>query len=633
MPPIKSGFYLLTLTPTNRYVVFFCIRALNSMVVPLVMSTHSFSLNVATINGSGSQSSNNVLVKSLFRMGLPVGGKNMFPSNIAGLPTWYTIRVDEKGFTSRLPHNDIVVAMNQTTFLEDQKSLKSGGCLVYNSDLKLVEELIRKDVTSYGVPFRKIVTPLSDSVKLRKLLTNMVYAGIVSQLLDIPEDVVKSVVKDMFSNKFKVVDSNLDAIDAGRTYANENFDVSSFAYKARPIPGANDNKLLIDGNSAGAMGLLQAGCTFAAWYPITPSSSLIERFESYAGKYRINSKGQKNFAVVQGEDELSSICMVIGAGWAGARAMTATSGPGLSLMAEAAGLSYFAEIPAVIWDVQRVGPSTGLPTRTMQGDLLSAYTLSHGDTRHIVLLPAHPKECFDLAPRAFDLAEQLQTLVIVLSDLDIGMNQHIVDRFEVDTTHFNRGKVLTTKDLESMESFARYKDSDGDGITYRTLPGTEHPLAAYFTRGTSHDDNAKYSENNIQYKANMNRLLKKWETAKTLVPAPEIENSSSDKLGIIYYGSTWEAMRETKALLKEDSLEVSTCRVKALPFHKDVRNFIDRHKVILVVDQNRDHQMKTILGMEFPSVCHKLVGIHQYDGLPLDAHELHQQVLAKVDLQ
>ena len=596
------------------------------------MSSHSFSLNVATINGSGSQSSNNVLVKSLFRMGLPVGGKNMFPSNIAGLPTWYTIRVDEQGFTSRCLENDIVVAMNQATFLEDQKSLKAGGCLIYNADLKFADELVRKDVSAYGVPFRNIVKPLSESAKLRKLLTNMVYAGIVSRLLEIPEQIVKSVVEDMFKSKPNVVESNLGAIDAGRAYADENFDVAGFAYKAKTIEGANSNKVLIDGNSAAAMGLLQAGCTFAAWYPITPSSSLVERFESYAGKYRVDEDGKHNYAVVQGEDELSSICMVLGAGWAGARAMTATSGPGLSLMAEAAGLSYFAEIPAVIWDVQRVGPSTGLPTRTMQGDLLSAYTLSHGDTRHVVLLPAHPKECFELAPKAFDLAEQLQTLVIVLTDLDIGMNQHIVDRFEVDHSPLNRGKVLGKEDLEKMESFARYADSDGDGIPYRTLPGTEHPLAAYFTRGTSHDDNAKYSESNVQYKANVDRLLKKWETAKTFVPAPEIENATTEKLGIIYYGSTWEAMKETRTLLKQNSVEASTCRVKALPFHKDVADFIDRHEKIIVVDQNRDHQMKTILGMEFPNACHKLVGVHQYDGLPLNANELHTQIHNKVNL-
>lgn len=597
------------------------------------MGTFSFSLNVATVNGSGSQSSNSVLVKSLFRMGLPVGGKNMFPSNIAGLPTWYTIRVNEHGFTSRNAHNDIVVAMNQATFVQDQKTLKSGGCLIYNADLKFAEELIRKDVAAYGVPFREIVTPLSDSVKLKKLLTNMVYAGIVSRLLDIPEDIVNSVIADMFSDKKSVVDSNVAAIEAGRKYAEENFDVAGFAYKAKANPGANDNKILIDGNSAAAMGLLQAGCTFAAWYPITPSSSLIERFESYARKYRTDANGKRNFAVVQGEDELSSICMVVGAGWAGARAMTATSGPGLSLMSEAAGLAYFAEIPAVIWDVQRVGPSTGLPTRTMQGDLMSAYSLSHGDTRHVVLLPANPKECFDLAPKAFDLAESLQTLVIVLTDLDIGMNQHIVDRFEVSPEPFQRGKVLDAQALEKVENYGRYKDVDGDGISYRTLPGTEHPKAAYFTRGTSHDDFAKYSENNLQYKANMDRLLKKWETAKTLVPEPEVATSDGSPIGLLYYGSTKEAMMETTFLLTQAGIKVSTCRVKALPFHQQVKNFIDQHQKIVVIDQNRDHQMKNILSMEFPEITDKLIGVHQYDGLPLDAQELHQQILTKANLQ
>lgn len=583
------------------------------------MGINQFCLNVATVNGSGSQSSNNILVRSLFRMGLPVGGKNMFPSNIAGLPTWYTIRVSPQGYTGRLSQNDIVVAMNPATALEDQKTLKAGGCFIYNEELKIIPELIRKDVTAYAVPFRQIVDPLSDSVKLKKLLTNMVYAGLLSKLLEIPDDVIEGVVTDTFKDKPSVIGTNQAAIRAGRNYATEHLSAESFPYKVQPIPGANQNRVLIDGNTASAMGLLQAGCTFVAWYPITPSSSLVERFESYAQKYRRDSSGKALYSVIQAEDELASICMVIGAGWAGARAMTATSGPGLSLMAEAAGLAYYAEIPAVIWDVQRVGPSTGLPTRTMQGDLLSAYTLSHGDTKHVVLLPKDPKECFELAPVAFDLAETLQTLVIVLTDLDIGMNQHIVDRFQVSTEPFQRGKVLSKEELDRGVAFARYKDVDGDGIGYRTLPGTAHEKAAFFTRGTGHDENAKYSENAGHYKANMERLKRKFKTAQKMVPAPEIKMSSSHSFGVLYYGSTDEVLVEALAAI---AIAPSTCRLRALPVHADVERFIETHQQVLIVEQNRDEQLRMILCAEYPQWANKFVSITQYDGLPMTAEYL-----------
>ncbi len=553
----------------------------------------------------------------------------MFPSNIAGLPTWYTIRVDVQGHTARLMQNDIVVAMNPATLLEDQKSLKSGGCFIFNDELKFQTELLRKDINAYAIPFRQIVEPLSDSVKLKKLLTNMVYAGLVSRLLNIPEEIIDGVIEDTFKDKQSVIKTNQAAIQAGRAYAAEHLNADAFPYKVKAKPGANDNRILIDGNTASAMGLLQAGCTFVAWYPITPSSSLVERFESYASKYRRNEKGEALYSVVQAEDELSSICMVIGAGWAGARAMTATSGPGLSLMAEAAGLSYYAEIPAVIWDVQRVGPSTGLPTRTMQGDLLSAYTLSHGDTKHVVLLPADPKECFDLAPVAFDLAETLQTLVIVLTDLDIGMNQYIVDRLQVSKEPYKRGKVLTEQQLDRGTAFARYKDVDGDGIGYRTLPGTEHEQAAFFTRGTGHDEFAKYSENAHHYRANMERLQKKFETAKKLVPAPEVRLVESSRIGVIYYGSTAEALRESLASIKS---QLSTCRLKSLPFHKDVETFIRSHDRMIVIEQNRDQQLRMILCMEFPDLAHKFQSLNQFDGLPLTAEFLTPQLEKRMHL-
>lgn len=583
------------------------------------MTYNDFTIQVATINGSGSQSANTILVRSLFRMGLPVGGKNMFPSNIAGLPTWYSIRVNDRGFTGRQKLQDIVVAMNSSTFLQDQEALKPGGCLIYNGDLKFQENLIRDDVHAFSIPFRDLVSPLSSSVKLKKLLTNVVYAGVVCELLSIPEDVSANVIEDLFQSKPQVVETNKNALLAGRTYAKDNLKADNFPFKVQNIENGNQNSILIDGNSAAAIGLLQGGCTFAAWYPITPSSSLIERFESYASQYRKNEKGENLYSVIQGEDELSSICMVVGAGWAGARAMTATSGPGLSLMAEAAGLSYFAEIPAVIWNVQRVGPSTGLPTRTMQGDLLSAYTLSHGDTKHVVLLPGSPEECYEMGETAFDLAETLQTLVIVLSDLDIGMNQHITPELKASTKKYQRGKVLSANDLSELEEFARYRDVDGDGIPFRTLPGTESTKAAYFTRGTGHDDMAKYSENPQHFKSNMDRLLKKFETAKTLVPAPEVKIGDHKKVGIIYYGSSEEALSEALQLLADENQTISNCRLKALPLHSDVKSFIHEHESIVVIEQNRDQQLRQILNMEWPELSQKIKGLNQYDGLPLEA--------------
>ncbi|MEO0336743.1 MAG: 2-oxoacid:acceptor oxidoreductase subunit alpha, partial [Pseudomonadota bacterium] len=412
-----------------------------------------------------------------------------------------------------------------------------------------------------------------------------------------------------------------------RAYAEENLEPDKFPVQVEEIADGNENKILIDGNTASAMGLMDSGCTFAAWYPITPSSSLVESFEKFARKYKKDEQGKATYAVVQGEDELSSICMAIGAGWAGARAMTATSGPGISLMAEAAGLAYFAEVPAVIWDVQRVGPSTGLPTRTMQGDILSAYTLSHGDTKHVVLLPQDPKECFEFGRIAFDMAEELQTLVLVLTDLDIGMNQHISERLEVNPEPLKRGKVLDADDLERLGEFARYKDVDGDGIGHRTLPGTEHELAAYFTRGTGHDEKALYSEDNDVFKANMDRLLKKFETAKTMGPQPEVVQKEKAEAGLIFYGSTAEAMKEGLHLLEQDAkLSLSHLRVRALPLSEQVRKFIESNPVTIVVEQNRDAQLFKILCMEYPELAGRLKKVHQYDGLPLEGRFVFEQV-------
>lgn len=586
-------------------------------------NVNDFSLCVATVNGSGSMSSNQILLKTLFRSGIPVGGQNLFPSNIAGLPTWFTIRANPDGYVSRQLKHDFVVALNPQTVTEDIATVKPQGYFFYNAEFKNIE--LRKDITPIAIPFRELIAPVSDSVKLRKVLNNMIYVGVLAELLKVSDDVLHSVVKDQFQDKASVIELNAKAIQAGRTWAKEqNF---AFPFQVQEIPGGNKNKIMIDGNAAAAIGLLFGGCTFAAWYPITPSSSLIETFEDLAEKYRVSDDGKKTYAVVQAEDELASICMVTGAGWAGARAVTATSGPGLSLMAEAAGLSYYAEVPAVIWDVQRVGPSTGLPTRTMQGDIRSAYHLSHGDVEHVLLLPASPEDCFEFGQTAFDLAERLQTLVIVMSDLDLGMNLHMSKDFAYPTKPFDRGKVLNKEELEKLNQFSRYKDVDGDGIGYRTLPGTEHPKAAYFTRGTGHDENAAYTENAEVYEKNVIRLKKKWETAKTLVPKPVLDQQAQAKVGLIAFGTTDSAMPETRALLTDKGIPSNYMRLRALPCTKEVEDFIKNNPAIFVVEQNRDAQMCAILRNEYPEHAHKLRSITTFDGLPANAHVLSDKII------
>ncbi len=588
---------------------------------------NDFVITVATANGSGSQSSNNVLVRTLFRLGLAVGGKNLFPSNIAGLPTWFTIRCSEHGHTAHKRFADVVVAMNPATAAEDLKLVHPGGFVFVNSEIKIAESQKRQDIQIIPVPFREIVEPVSDSVKLRKLLANMVYVGLLAELLSISDECLQEVVHHQFGDKEKVIDSNLKALQAGREWARTNLTALQFPYRVSEHKGLNADKVLIDGNTAGAMGLLFGGCTFAAWYPITPSSSMMESFIELAEKYRTTKDGQKTFAVVQAEDELASISMVLGAGWTGARAMTATSGPGLSLMSEAAGLAYYAEIPAVIWDVQRVGPSTGLPTRTMQGDLQLAYNLSHGDTKHVVLLPGTPAECFAFAQTAFDLAEGLQTLVIVLSELDTGMNLHITHKFDYPTERFYRGKVMDAAALEKAGSFQRYKDIDDDGIPYRTLPGTAHPLAAYFTRGTGHDEGGGYSEKPEIYKAGMDRLNKKFETAKTMVPKPLTDFSPGHKVGILLYGSSHEAAGEARFILQGKNIFTNCMRLRALPLCHEVEEFIDAHERIYVIDQNRDGQLNCILRSELPQFWQKCLSIRHYDGMPLDADTIVEQIM------
>src|ERR1700675_3028033 len=506
---------------------------------------NNMSIQVATVNGSGSQSSNTVLLRSIFQMGVPVSGKNLFPSNIAGLPTWYTIRANKDGYVARKKEIDFVVAMNSETAHEDVMSVAPGAVVVYDEPLKL--DALRSDLIFYAVPYDKLVAPVCPEAKLRKLVKNMIYVGVVAQLLQIDIAEVEKAIRKQFSKKVKAAALNLAAVKAGYDYAAANL-VKRDPYFIRRMD-KTAGKIIIDGNSAAALGCMFAGATVVAWYPIPPSSSLPESMIDYMKRFRIGADGKATFAIVQAEDELAAIGMVLGAGWAGARAMTSSAGPVISLMSEFAGLAYYAEVPGVIWDLQRVGPSTGLPTRTSQGDILSTAFLSHGDTKHIMLLPCSVTECFTMAPEAFNLAEQFQTLVFVMSDLDLGMNNWMSDPFEYPTTPIKRGKVLGKEDLDRMGSFARYKDVDGDGIGYRTLPGTDHPAAAYFARGSGHNEKAQYSERPDDFERKMERLNRKFETARSFVPRPEVDTGKS-KIGIIGYGTSHWGLIESREQLR-----------------------------------------------------------------------------------
>ncbi len=516
---------------------------------------NDMSIQVATVNGSGSQSSNTVLLRSIFQMGVPVSGKNMFPSNIAGLPTWYTIRANKNGYIGRKKEIDFLVAMNPETAVEDTMSLAPGASVLYDEPLALHK--LRDDLLFYAVPYDKLVAAVCPEAKLRKLVKNMVYVGVVANLLTIEMAEVEKAIRKQFAKKVKAANLNLAAAQAGFDYAKASLKKLGVFYIERMDKTAG--KIIIDGNSAAALGCMFAGCTVVTWYPITPSSSLVETMIEYMKEYRIGPDGKATFAIVQAEDELAAIGMVIGAGWAGARSMTATAGPGISLMSEFAGLAYYVEVPGVIWDVQRVGPSTGLPTRTSQGDILSTAFLSHGDTKHIMLFPCSVDECFTMAPEAFNLAEQFQTLVFVMSDLDLGMNNWMSDPFEYPTTPIQRGKVLSKKDLDQLGSFARYKDIDGDGIGYRTLPGTIHPAAAYFSRGSGHNEKAQYSERADDFENNMERLNRKFETARSFVPRPVITkgnaaNNRADRLRHLALGHHREHRSAARRIRHRDRL-------------------------------------------------------------------------------
>ena len=581
---------------------------------------NDLSIQVATVNGSGSQSANSVLLRTIFQMGVPVSGKNLFPSNIAGLPTWYTIRANKNGYIARKKEIDFLIAMNPETAREDVLSLAPGAAVLFDEPLQLNK--LRDDLTFYVVPYDKLVATVCPEAKLRKLVKNMIYVGVAANLLALDMQQVEKAVRKQFKKKQKAAELNWNAVKAGYDYAASTL-TKLDPYYVEPS-NQTQGKIIIDGNAAAALGCMFAGVSVVTWYPITPSSSLVEQLIDYMKRFRVRSDGKATFAIVQAEDELAAIGMVLGAGWAGARAMTSTAGPGISLMAEFAGFGYYAEIPAVIFDVQRVGPSTGLPTRTSQGDVLSAALLSHGDTKHILLFPSTVEECFTLAGEAFDLAEQFQTPVFVMTDLDLGMNNWMSDPFKYPDRPLNRGKVLSKEDLDKLGSFARYKDVDGDGLPYRTLPGTDHPAAAYFTRGSGHNEKAQYSERPDDYRHNLERLNRKFETARSFVPKPVKVVDGTSEIGILAYGTTHWAIEESlDQVHNEYKLRADYLRVRAYPFAREVSDFIDRHKRIYVVEQNRDAQLQSLLKMELTAAqIAKLRTVLHYNGLPIDARSV-----------
>lgn len=581
---------------------------------------NDFSIQIATVNGSGSQSANNVLLRSIFRMGVPVASKNLFPSNIAGLPTWYTIRVSKHGWVARKTDIDLLIAMNPETAQQDVLSLGVDAAVIYDQSLKL--DQLRQDLTYYPVPFDQLAASTGADAKIRKLVKNMVYVGVAAQLLSIDMEWVEKTVRKQFAKKVKAAELNLNAVRAGFDYAASSL-TKQDPYVVEPMT-ATRGKIIIEGNEAAAMGAMFAGVTVVTWYPITPSSSVVEDLIDYMKEYRIEPDGKASFAIVQAEDELAAIGMVLGAGWAGARSMTATSGPGISLMAEFAGLGYYAEIPGVIFDIQRTGPSTGLPTRTSQGDLTFIAGLSHGDTKHVMLIPGSVQECFEFATEAFNLAEQLQTPIFVLSDLDLGMNNWMSEPFAYPEKPITRGKVLDAQQLEELGGFARYKDVDGDAVPYRTLPGTDHPSAAYFTRGSGHNEKALYTERPDDYENNMLRLARKFETAKTLVPKPILEGKGREEVGIIAFGSShWAVVESRDQLERESKLGTDYLRIRAYPFTQEIHDFIAQHERVYVVEQNRDSQMLNLLKIDLdPVEVVKLHSILHFNGLPIDARSI-----------
>ncbi|MEO5830261.1 MAG: 2-oxoacid:acceptor oxidoreductase subunit alpha [Rhodanobacter sp.] len=591
---------------------------MDKVVMPL-NATNDFVVKFANVNGSGSASANELFAKCILRMGVPVSPRNIFPSNIQGLPTWYEVRVSEAGWLGRRGGYDLMAAMNPQTWDADVAGIAPGGYLFYDSSKPLPKSKLRDDVTTIGVPLTDIANQNWDDPRQRQLFKNIMYLGALSALMGIERDVIVQLIGEQYKRKPALLEPNLHALDLGRDYAGKNFGPIGLRVERRDAVG---ERIFVDGNSAAALGMVYGGATVCAWYPITPSSSLAEAFEKYCGKLRVDPEtGKHRYAIVQAEDEIASIGIVTGAGWNGARAFTATSGPGISLMNEFIGLAYFAEIPVTLVDVQRGGPSTGMPTRTQQSDVLFCAHASHGDTNHVLLFPEDPHECFEFAAAALDLADRLQTPVFLLSDLDIGMNQRLCEPFAWDEArHYDRGKVLTAEQLEAGVPFGRYRDVDGDGIAYRTYPGTHPTRGSFFTRGTSKNADAKYSEKGEDYVQNMQRLQRKLETAKALLPQPVLHRAAQPtKHGTLYFGSTAPAMDEAITTLEAAGMPIDALRVRGYPFADSVLDFIDQHEQVLVVEQNRDAQLRALLIEQFEIDPARLVPILHYDGTPITA--------------
>jgi 2-oxoglutarate ferredoxin oxidoreductase subunit alpha len=595
---------------------------------------NDFVIKIATVNGTGSASANTLLMKSIFRSGIPVMGKNYFPSNIQGLPTWYEIRVTKQGYVARSGQVDIMVAMNAETYARDIKEVAPGGYLLYDSTWPRPALLKREDITVLGVPLAKLCNENFNGVRTRILMKNICYAGVLAALLDLDLEQVRKLLGETYAKKPQLVDSNMKAIQLGYDYAKQNYPCPlPLRVEPASIPGGSKTAghILIDGNTAAALGCVFAGATVAAWYPITPSTSLMDAYKAFCDRMRIDPEtGRKNFAFIQAEDELAAIGMTIGAMWNGARAFTATSGPGISLMGEFIGLAYYSEVPAVIFDIQRVGPSTGMPTRTQQCDIMAAAYASHGDTRHVCLYPSNPEECFYMAVQAFDLAERLQTPVFVMSDLDIGMNDWMCRDLKWDDGYKpDRGKVLTEDEILKLERFYRYVDKDGDGITSRTMPGV-HPKAAYFTRGSGHTQYGTYTEDSTEYQIVLDRLMRKWDTAKKLVPRAVIDATAGGDVGLVSIGSCDGAIHEAIDVLKAEGVRVNYMRVRAFPFSEDVERFLAAHRLLFVVEQNRDAQFRSLLTLETQVEKSKLRSLLHYDGLPLSSKFIVEGVLAEL---
>lgn len=592
-------------------------------------SINDFIVRFANVNGTGSASANFLFAKAIFRMGIPVTPKNIFPSNIQGLPTWYEVRVSEKGYLGRREGIDLMVSVNPQSMAQDVKNVRSGGYFMYDSTKKLPEPYFREDINFLGVPMMELSNEAFLDPRKRQLLKNIIYVGALAKLINLDVGEIKKLIGEQFEGKASLIEANHTALQLGMDYVEANFDFPlPFRLERKNIL---KNKILVDGNTACGLGAVYGGATVMAWYPITPSTSVAEAFEHYCEEYRIDAAtGEKKFAIIQAEDELAAMGMVIGANWNGARAFTATSGPGVSLMNEFIGLAYFAEVPAVLVDVQRAGPSTGMPTRTQQPDLMLAAYASHGDTKHVLLIPSTPKECFEFTALSFDLAERLQTPIMVMTDLDLGMNDHISDPFEWDDKRkYDRGKVLNADELEHVGKFGRYLDVDGDGIPYRTYPGTHPTKGAFFTRGTSRDEYAAYTEDGAAYKRNMDRLMVKWETAKKIVPAAQIyQKENQSKIGILFFGTSTFSAEEAKDLLLSDGIVVDAIRLKAFPFGDEVVGFVNSHDMVFVIEQNRDGQMRSMMVIEMETNPSKLISILNYDGMPITADAIKNQIIS-----